>query len=83
MPDFINSFGHIQSTPRDSRVGSTSKTVHIIWTMDSSWCTQESFSRKLDWWANNDLEFSRCSNKELKISLSTIFLQISSRETGL
>ena len=48
MPDLINSFGHIQKTPRDSRVGYTSNTVHIIWTMDSSVSTQDPLTEKLD-----------------------------------
>ena len=51
--------------------------------MESNWSTQESLARKPDWWGNSSLYFSRYSNKELKISLSNIFPQTGSKETGL
>ena len=51
--------------------------------MDSNWFTQESLARKPDWWADGSFYFSRYSNKEIKISLSNIFPQIGSKETGL
>ena len=35
--------------------------------------TKESLAQKPDWWPDSSLNFSRYSNKELKISLSNIF----------
>ena len=83
MPYFIKGLGHIQKTPRDSRVGYASKAEYILWTMDNGWFTQESLARKPDWSPESNLHSSRYSKAELKISLSNTFPQIDSSETSL
>ena len=58
------------------------KGVYISWVIDKRWVIQESPGLKPDWFEEIKLFSIRNLNISLNISLSNIFPQIGSNETG-
>ena len=77
---FSNTFEISRKTPLTSNP--SSKDLHISWVIDKSWLIQESPGLKPDWFEEMKLFSIRNLDISLNISLSSIFPQIGSNETG-
>ena len=73
MPNFVKSFGRIKKNSLASRVGSTSKALHKVWTINKSWPIHGSIEQKLNRWIESILCSSKHWYKEWKTNLSNIF----------